>query len=75
MAESFVNELNKILISDKYGDYIDKEDRKIPEKAFYDKEKTDKDYIYVYVNQSSGTIADMVKDVKTLNRKYKEMFQ
>lgn len=73
-AESFVNELNTILISGKYDDFIDKEDTKVPESAFLDMEKMDKYYIYVYVNESTGTIADMVKDVKTLNRKYEGMF-
>lgn len=74
-AQSFVDELNKLLASHEYDNYIEKDGRKIPEDAFFDKEEADKDYIYVYVNQSSGTIADMVSDVKTLNRKYEEMFK
>jgi len=74
-ARSFKDELNNVLQSGKYDGFIGMEGRKILEKAEVVQEETDKYYIYVYINQSSGTIEDMVRDARVLEGKYEAMFK
>ncbi|MDR4948114.1 hypothetical protein [Neobacillus cucumis] len=79
LAIGYRDKINNIIKSHTYDEYMDTYFKDTVEGEISERasvvEDPDKGHIYVYVSENNGTIADMVRVEKTLDSKYKKMFE